>query len=295
MEYGFATLDFGDGPWSTGNSDDAYHFAGFDHDDLSNTDHAQFRQYSPMTGRWMSPGPYSGSYEAGNPQSLNRYAYVRDNPVSSTDPTGLFGEETAYTIYVVAHCGLACVNPAGLIASGVTLGVGLIADLGHTLGLWGNPQFRGSLKPRPATPKTGCSFTSSSIDKYLTDKASPMAGTGNSFMNVGKEFNLDPRLLVSVAGAESRFGARITSGQNNALNVLYGHPRSNSPFNTFESNIHSAGKSIANPSNQYDLTNTSTFYGKYCSGPDCSNGLKNLNTFMKEQGADQNALADPCS
>ena len=38
----------------------------------------------------MSPDPYDGSY-SGNPQSLNRYSYVMNNPLMLTDPSGLFG------------------------------------------------------------------------------------------------------------------------------------------------------------------------------------------------------------
>jgi hypothetical protein len=37
----------------------------------------------------MSPDPYGGSYDSGNPQSMNRYAYVLNNPLASLDPLGL--------------------------------------------------------------------------------------------------------------------------------------------------------------------------------------------------------------
>jgi hypothetical protein len=36
----------------------------------------------------MSPDPYDGSYDATNPQSLNRYTYVLNNPLAFTDPSG---------------------------------------------------------------------------------------------------------------------------------------------------------------------------------------------------------------
>jgi RHS repeat-associated protein len=55
----------------------------------SGTDHAQFRQYYDWQGRWMSPDPSSGSYDFSNPQSLNRYSYAMNNPLTFTDPSGL--------------------------------------------------------------------------------------------------------------------------------------------------------------------------------------------------------------
>ena len=48
-----------------------------------------FREYYPTLGRWMSPDPVGGDIT--NPQSLNRYAYVTNNPTSLTDPLGLQG------------------------------------------------------------------------------------------------------------------------------------------------------------------------------------------------------------
>ena len=35
-------------------------------------------------------------------------------------------------------------------------------------------------------------------------KSSPMVRQGNNLMNAGQKFNLDPRLLVQIAGAETR-------------------------------------------------------------------------------------------
>jgi hypothetical protein len=39
----------------------------------------------------MRPDPYKGSCHVGNPQSLNRYSYVQNDPINWADPTGLDG------------------------------------------------------------------------------------------------------------------------------------------------------------------------------------------------------------
>jgi len=48
-----------------------------------------FRMYQPRLYRWMSPDPVAGDIT--NPQSLNRYAYVLNNPTNFIDPPGLQG------------------------------------------------------------------------------------------------------------------------------------------------------------------------------------------------------------
>jgi hypothetical protein len=120
-----------------------------------------------------------------------------------------------------------------------------------------------------------------------------MAGQGANLMNSGQKYNLDPRLLVSIAGAETTFGKNITAGQYNAFNVLYNG--SNSPFSSWQSAINSVGYSLTNPKNGYDLYNTATMYQTYCTtGTTCTQGLLNINTFMGQQGANTNALRYPC-
>jgi len=47
------------------------------------------REYG-IQGRWPSPDPFFGSIDATNPQSLNRYAYVANNPLNRIDPSGLY-------------------------------------------------------------------------------------------------------------------------------------------------------------------------------------------------------------
>ena len=72
-----------------GSDQDNDQFAGQEKDAESSSEHAQFRQYSSTQGRWMSPDPYDGGYDLSNPQSLNRYTYALNNPLSFTDSSGL--------------------------------------------------------------------------------------------------------------------------------------------------------------------------------------------------------------
>jgi RHS repeat-associated protein len=89
VEGSFSSLPFGDGFAPSGSDTDANHYATLDHDTESDTEHAEFRQYSSAQGHWLAADPYDGSYDASNPQSFNRYNYAGNNPLSSVDSQGL--------------------------------------------------------------------------------------------------------------------------------------------------------------------------------------------------------------
>ena len=88
----YTSLPWGDGYTATVNTSgadqDNLHYGGLDRDAESGTEHAQFRNYASVQGRWLAPDSYLGSYDLTNPQSMNRYAYALNNPTSSIDPRG---------------------------------------------------------------------------------------------------------------------------------------------------------------------------------------------------------------
>ena len=61
-------------------------FTGYERDTETGLDFAQARYFSSTEGRFTSADTLLGSLA--NPQSLNRYAYVVNNPLNSIDPTG---------------------------------------------------------------------------------------------------------------------------------------------------------------------------------------------------------------
>jgi RHS repeat-associated protein len=61
---------------------------GKERDAESGLDYFGARYNSSNMGRFMSPDPLGGNLA--NPQSLNKYSYVLNNPLTNTDPTGLY-------------------------------------------------------------------------------------------------------------------------------------------------------------------------------------------------------------
>ena len=57
--------------------------------DSDGNDYAMNRRYGSSGSRFLQPDPFDGSYDLANPQSFNRYAYVQNDPVNFTDPSGL--------------------------------------------------------------------------------------------------------------------------------------------------------------------------------------------------------------
>ena len=70
-----------------------YKFTGLERDAESGLDDTLYRKYSSNLGRWLSPDRLRGNVT--NPQSLNRYAYVANNPASFVDPLGLIAAVTS--------------------------------------------------------------------------------------------------------------------------------------------------------------------------------------------------------
>ena len=95
------SLPYGDGlfpyadAYAVSTADDAtpLHFTGKERDAESGNDYFGARYYASSMGRWLSPDwsakvepvPYA---KLDNPQSLNLYSYVWNNPLSRNDPDG---------------------------------------------------------------------------------------------------------------------------------------------------------------------------------------------------------------
>jgi RHS repeat-associated protein len=104
------SLPFGDGQVIAGTCGDIspMHFTGKERDSESGLDYFEARHYASALGRFMSVDPVIITPERKvDPQQLNRYAYVRNNPLRLVDPTGetleLSGDLAADT---AAPCGI---------------------------------------------------------------------------------------------------------------------------------------------------------------------------------------------
>ena len=71
-------------------------FTSYERDGESGNDYAMARYHVNRLGRFNAPDRLSGSI--GDPQSLNRFVYARNDPVNFLDPLGLYWECVQTTI-----------------------------------------------------------------------------------------------------------------------------------------------------------------------------------------------------
>lgn len=74
----------------TGSDGTRQKFTLYERDGESGLDFAQGRYYNSTAGRFISADPVLSSSSVWDPQSWNKYAYVRNNPMSRVDPSGLW-------------------------------------------------------------------------------------------------------------------------------------------------------------------------------------------------------------
>jgi RHS repeat-associated protein len=84
---------------STGTTVNSFLYTGEQKDDAAGLYYLRARNYDPAIGRFMSQDLHQSSLQ--EPSSLNRYVYVQNNPVNTTDPTGLYGWEEGTAIHQV--------------------------------------------------------------------------------------------------------------------------------------------------------------------------------------------------
>jgi RHS repeat-associated protein len=99
-------LPFGEETAASGVGD-KHKFTTYERDGTGN-DYAVNRYYDPRLGRFKQADPLRmGAASLENPQSLNLYSYVRNNPVNAADPSGLMMGVTCMIDGVYASCGMA--------------------------------------------------------------------------------------------------------------------------------------------------------------------------------------------
>jgi hypothetical protein len=118
--------------------------------------------------------------------------------------------------------------------------------------------------PRPAPPtwpRNPPPIEAGDLDKFLRDRGSPMAGMGEALLDVGWRYNLDPRLLVAIAGADTGFG-RVLCTDFNAWNWFW-FEWCNSPFESWRQALDEVARGLRMYYLDQGLTDVDTIARRY--------------------------------
>jgi hypothetical protein len=121
------------------------------------------------------------------------------------------------------------------------------------------------------------------IETYLKVKKSPLVGTGHSFIQYGQQFDIDPQLIVAIAGNETGFGNHVRPGNtNNAWNWFWNGPRT-SPFDSYDSGVKTLSKYLRRNYLNKGYTTIPLIAKRYCA-EGCDSWIPLVTQFRDELG-----------
>ena len=129
------------------------------------------------------------------------------------------------------------------------------------------------------------------IDAYLQQKHSPRAGIGATLENLARQYNLDPRLIVAISGAESTFGQHVCAA-NNAWNWFHKGSCPPSSFESYDEGLQHVTKFMRRSYLNKGYTSVPLIKEKYCTSG-CDNWVPLVTRFQAEMPAAANAAAPP--
>jgi RHS repeat-associated protein len=170
-----AHFPFGE-DWYASSSTTKFKFTSYERDSESGNDYATMRTSINRLGRFSSSDPLAGSLS--DPQSLNRFAYATNDPISLVDPSGL--GTTFFT------GGMFCGETSGAY---VCWFLGSLGGPGHIGLLLDTPELRGGGRSgkRYVNQKVLANCIQDLFGVTLTQFTESVQGTNGSFLGQGPD------------------------------------------------------------------------------------------------------------
>ena len=188
-------LPFGDAQNCTGSDPSPRHFTGKERDSESGLDYFGARYYGSTMGRWLSadwsstplPVPYA---DLTNPQTLNLYGYVANNPIGHADIDGHDGDD----------------KNGGAVPSEMTCGSG-----GPSSGCVGQPQPQSQEWSLEWQVKASSRFLGQEVKGAWEATGGAMLDLGKSLLNGEAEKNI-VTTATWLATSPGRIGEALKEG-----------------------------------------------------------------------------------
>ena len=118
------------------------------------------------------------------------------------------------------------------------------------------------------------------IDGYLQRKQSPMAGVGSALSDYSRQYNVDPRLIIAISGAETTFGRHLCA-DNNAWNWFHHRNCAQSPFENYPQGAERVTRFMRSSYLNRGYTTIELIRYKYCTSG-CENWISLVSAFHNE-------------
>jgi hypothetical protein len=125
--------------------------------------------------------------------------------------------------------------------------------------------------------------TAAQLDSYFAAKGSNLAGHGNKLIEAGRKYDIDPRLVAAVAGAETSLGNNVCTPFN-AWNWFYKQTCPPSKFSSYDEAIENVTKYLRHNYINKGYTSLALIRAKYCTS-DCENWIPLATKFREEMSA----------
>ncbi|MGB8475628.1 MAG: RHS repeat-associated core domain-containing protein, partial [Candidatus Acidiferrum sp.] len=248
---------FGD-TWYESGATTKLQFTSYERDSESGNDYAMARSYIDRFGRFSSSDPLAGSL--GNPQSLNRYAYVFNDPINFTDPLGLCAPGT---ICVTAWGDGGGDSRPVIPMTGSLFGGGAPDDINAEAqifahsgggGNWAAAMALGGTRRPPPPPCNSGSLndpnlfwadnfaTPEQVDAFFQSSNSPASWDGYDAAAAFIAQGINPGLAVGVIGAETSFGNASLS--NNNINNPFSAFPGGRPASSFQQSLQAGLRTV---------------------------------------------------
>jgi hypothetical protein len=134
-------------------------------------------------------------------------------------------------------------------------------------------------------------ITAQAIDSYVAAKKykgnkSPLVGSGNSFLQAGQTYDIDPALIVAISGIETDFALR-TCATDNAWNWFWQGPCPQSPFTSYDDGIQTVSKHLRLSYIDKGYNTIALIQKRYCTAPvqggvTCPGWISGVNLFRNQ-------------
>ncbi|GAA5529014.1 RHS repeat-associated core domain-containing protein [Herpetosiphon gulosus] len=162
--------------------------------DSSGLIYARNRYYDPQNATWLSADPFPADQNM--PGSLNRYSYVRNNPISRTDPLGLFDVASGSPTLSRPNAGSGLGNAMHQVGVTAASLIGSVSAASHAASSYASAQSAGSSRPNCGQQ---CN------ERYTVR-------SGDTLSGIGARFGIDWRWIANANRIGNPYS--VSFGQN---------------------------------------------------------------------------------